>query len=255
MITRAYVQEMGGKQLSPESKSLVAGLGRRNIPVELFTEKRILRRQLRLSPETLVAGSIPAVVQALHQLGIEVPEPNDYPASLRPFLHRRIWESTVGVVRDALMEGTMGSTFVKPKGRLKRFTGRVFSTRDDTCWLEGASGRMPVYCSQVVEWKSEFRTYVVRGDLVGTLHYWGEADIPPDAGEIRRAVDTLQTSGEATAAYGIDFGVLADGKTALIELNDGFGLGSYGLADDLYTDLTIARWEELTAPGAQPQKP
>jgi hypothetical protein len=252
MIRRAYVQENGSRKLSPESQSLVAGLERRGIPTELFTEKRILRRQLKLSRETLVAGSIPAVTQALQQLEIPVPEPKDYPASLQPFLHRKIWESTVGAVLEGLMQGDLGSVFVKPKGRLKRFTGRVFSSRDDACFLEGASRRLPVYCAHPVEWKSEFRTYVIRGEIVGTLHYWGEAAVRPDESEIRRAVETLQHSGEAAAAYGIDFGVLADGTTALMELNDGFGLGSYGLGDDLYTDLILTRWEELMN---QPQNP
>jgi hypothetical protein len=29
-------------------------------------------------------------------------------------------------------------------------------------------------------------------------------------------------------------------------MNDGFSLGSYGLAEEVYTDLLIARWLELT---------
>jgi hypothetical protein len=167
------------------------------------------------------------VTQALQQLEIPVPEPNDYPASLKAFLHRKIWESTVGAVIEGLMQ-------------------------DDAGFFEGASRRLPVYCSDPVEWKSEFRTYVVRGRIVGTLHYWGDAAVRPDQEVIFRGVETLQNSGEATAAYGIDFGVLADGKTALMELNDGFGLGSYGLADDLYTELKLTRWEELMN---QPQRP
>jgi hypothetical protein len=252
MIRRAYVQESGGKKLGPEAQSLVHGLARRGIPVDLFTEKRILRRQLQLSRDCLVAGSIPSVTQALHQLEVPIPEPNDYPECLRPFLRRKVWESTVGAVLDGLMEGDLRSVFVKPKGRLKRFTGRVFSSRDDACFLAGASRRLPVYCSHPVDWRGEFRTYVIQGAIVGTLPYWGDAAVYPDAEDIRRAVDTLEKSGEATAAYGIDFGVLADGDTALIELNDGFGLGSYGLSDDLYTNLIVARWDELMN---QPQKP
>jgi len=247
MINRAYVQERGGNQMGPESLSLVTALTHQGLPVELFTEKQILRRQLRLSRDCLVAGSIPAVTQALQQLDIPVPEPNDYPDCLRPFLHRKIWESTVGAVLDGLMDGDVGSVFVKPKGRLKRFTGRVFSSRDDACFLEGASRRLPVFCAHPVEWKSEFRTYVVRGGILATLPYGGDAKIAPDAAVLQRAVDALQKSGEAPAGYGIDFGVLADGTTALIELNDGFGLGSYGLADVLYTELIVARWMELTS--------
>jgi hypothetical protein len=35
------------------------------------------------------------------------------------------------------------------------------------------------------------------------------------------------------------------GQTALVEVNDGFGLGSYGLEAGLYLDLVLARWAEL----------
>lgn len=63
--------------------------------------------------------------------------------------------------------------------------------------------------------------------------------------ETLSAIDILEHSGNANCAYGIDFGVLADGDTALIELNDGFSLGSYGLDPAVYADLILARWTEL----------
>ena len=59
------------------------------------------------------------------------------------------------------------------------------------------------------------------------------------------AIEILERSRNAKAAYGIDFGVLAQGDTALIELNDGFSLGSYGLDQSVYADLIVARWTEL----------
>jgi hypothetical protein len=246
VILRAFVQEQGNQKLTREAQSLVKGLGQLRIPVTLFTEKKILRRQLPLSRSTLVAGSIPAVLRAFAQIGIAEPEPNDYPSVLEPFLHRRIWVSTVRAVVDGLQQGDIPPVFVKPKGRLKRFTGRVVSSRDDVPWLSGASGAMPVYCSVPVEWKSEFRVYVLKRRVLDCLHYSGDPAVRPSEEVVRKAVRILEDAGQAPAGYGIDFGVLADGRTALVELNDGFGLGSYGLEDELYTDLILSRWEELT---------
>ena len=51
---------------------------------------------------------------------------------------------------------------------------------------------------------------------------------------------------DAPAGYAIDFGVTADGKTVLIEVNDGYSLGSYGLMENFYAKLLSARWAELT---------
>lgn len=47
------------------------------------------------------------------------------------------------------------------------------------------------------------------------------------------------------AGCSLDFGVTNDGRTLLIEMNDGMALGSYGLSDIAYALLLIARWCEL----------
>src|SRR5262249_52988742 len=101
-------------------------------------------------------------------------------------------------------------------------------------------------CSEVVEWLSEYRVFVIRGEVVGTRLYEGDDGIEIDRQVVNEAIALLEQSNEKTAAYGIDFGVMSSGQTALIEWNDGFSLGSYGLDKAIYTDLLITRWCELT---------
>ena len=43
-----------------------------------------------------------------------------------------------------------------------------------------------------------------------------------------------------------NFGKTDDGRTLLIEMNDGFAIGCYGLDDTLYAKFLAARWAELT---------
>lgn len=246
MIRRAFIQEKGNGRLDPEMRQLAEELRRRGVPVDLFTEKRLIRRTLALAPDTLVAGYVPSVLGALHQLGVPAPEPDDYPACLRPLLHRRIWESTVGAVEAAEERGHLDGVFVKPKGRVKQFTGFVVESRADFHRFGNVSRRQPVYCSEVVRWVSEHRVFVIDGRIVGARSYDGDAAVAPDAAVIADAVAALVAAGSAVAAFGVDFGVLASGATALVEMNDGFSLGSYGLDDALYTDLVVARWCELT---------
>ena len=50
----------------------------------------------------------------------------------------------------------------------------------------------------------------------------------------------------APRAYVLDFGATSDGETRLVEANDAYALGHYGLASVLYARLIDARWEELT---------
>ena len=49
------------------------------------------------------------------------------------------------------------------------------------------------------------------------------------------------------AAYTVDFGIPSTNETVLVELNDGFAIGNYGLADYLYARLLEARWDELVS--------
>ncbi len=50
----------------------------------------------------------------------------------------------------------------------------------------------------------------------------------------------------APKGYAIDFGLTDKGETLLIEVNDGYSLGCYGLFDLDYAKLLSARWAELT---------
>jgi hypothetical protein len=49
----------------------------------------------------------------------------------------------------------------------------------------------------------------------------------------------------APAGYAADFGVSSDGCTLLVEVKDGYALGSYGLQHNLYAQLLSARLAEL----------
>jgi len=245
MISKAFVEESGNKRLEPEMQAACDALRQRNIPVELFTEKRLQRRQLALSRDTLVVGYVQTVLSALHQLGIAPPPTNDYPGALQPMLHRHIWESTVEHLKERVYAGRE-PVFAKPIGRKKRFTGSIFVQPEDLQYLEGASGRTPVLCSDVVDWLSEYRVYVVQSSIIGIKPYAGDPAIHIDERLAAEAVRLLDGSGELTAAYALDLGVLSSGQTALVEWNDGFALGNYGLEAAAYTDLLIARWCELT---------
>lgn len=43
----------------------------------------------------------------------------------------------------------------------------------------------------------------------------------------------------------MDWGVTEDGRTLLVEVNDGFALGNYGVRLFEYTAMIEARWRQL----------
>ncbi len=245
MFTIAFLQELGGGSLRQEERLLKSEFERRGIQVSLYTLKRVLRRNLPLSKHAFIAGDMDAMHGAMHQLNIPVPPPNDYPKCLEAFLHRRVWKSTLGAVERGIASGASAAVFVKPAERRKNFTGRVFTSYADLWSVGDVSRRQEVWCSEVVSWRSEVRVYVIDDEIVSIDHYAGDVEAVFDQRVIESALAAYRKSGEAPAAYGIDFGLLDTGETALVEANDGYALGAYTIAAQPYTDLLVRRWSEL----------
>lgn len=244
LISKAFIEEDGGGQMPPEMQAVYDELQARQLPTHFFVKKHLQRRQLPITKATLVVGYVDTLHTAFKMLKVDPPPTNDYPACLQPFLHRRIWTSTIRELTAQLYDGHP-PIFAKPLDHKKRFTGRVFTSHEDLRYLEGASQNLPIWCSELVEWLSEYRVFVTRGEIVGIQSYAGDNKISLNMDVVSKAIHLLEDAGESTAAYAVDFGVMTNGQTAVVEWNDGFALGSYGLAKSLYTDLLITRWHEM----------
>jgi ATP-grasp domain, R2K clade family 2 len=85
------------------------------------------------------------------------------------------------------------------------------------------------------------------GVLVGLHHYGGSPSVVPDVTVVNKMIDELVRSNQAPIGFALDVGIVADsGNTAVVEMNEGFALGRYGLDPAKYFDLIAARWIELT---------
>ncbi len=253
MFTQAYLEQTGQNRLRHEEQLVQSECQRRGIAVVPYPAKRIHRRQLPLTPETFICGDMDAMHGAMKQMNIEVPTPNDYPECLMPWFGRSIWKSSVGAVEEGFYQGTRTEIFMKPAGRRKCFTGGVFSSAEDLYGLAHISRNETVWCSTLVSWLSEFRVYVLGDVILSVDHYSGDASFKPCSNAIQEAVKEYRCSGQAPAAYGIDFGVLDTGETALVEANDGYSLGAYAIDATSYTDLLFTRWRELIGRFSEPQ--
>lgn len=240
----ALIQEIGNGRLMPEARLVREHCINSGVPFELYTPKRIARRQLPLTTNTFVFGDMDCMHGAMRQLKIPIPEAAYYPQSLAPFLHRNVWRDTLGGIRSRVTDAG-ARVFVKPASRAKVFTGRVFRDESDFYQVGQTSLREPVWCSDIVAWRSEYRVYVIGEEIVSVDHYEGDASVAIDLGVVRQAVSQFRASGVAPSAYGIDFGVLASGETALVEANDGYALGAYAISSAPYATLLFTRWAEL----------
>lgn len=190
--------------------------------------------------EDVVVGPIGPVQAALRRLGATLPAEPSYPAALRPFLGRRLWQSTVDTVAAAPEQWPV---FIKPVHALKQFTGVLVRGPRDLvgCGVQGQD--TAVWCAEPVRFLAEWRCFVRYGQILDLRLYRGDWALAPDRRVVEQAVAAYAS---APHGYALDFGRTDAGATVVVEANEGYAIGAYGLAPVLYAKLLSARWAQLT---------
>lgn len=190
--------------------------------------------------DEVVVGPIGSVQAALRRLGVAVPAEVSYPAALQPFLGRRIWQSSVNVVAAA---PDTWPVFIKPVHELKKFTGVLVRSSRDLVGCGDQGRDTAVWCAEPVHFVTEWRCFVRYGQIMDVRLYRGDWSKAPNRQIIEQAVAAYT---EAPNGYALDFGLTDTGATVVVETNEGYAIGAYGLAPVLYAKLLSARWAQLT---------
>lgn len=240
MIRTAYVRYRGDE---PESINVATAelgfseLGIKTIPFQGFGD---IDTDVACGPEALVCGYIQDVYAALDKLGCARPPSIDYPDELEGYYGRRIWKGTLDEIQD---RGLHPGVFVKPCGYQKLFTGLLWKgVPSHRLHLAPYPHDTPVFFSDPVEFVSEYRCFVLDGEILDVRRYKGDWSKAPGRSVVEACVKAYQPY----RAYCIDFGVLDVGGTVVVEVNDSFAMGCYGLHPRAYANMMEARWEELT---------
>jgi hypothetical protein len=132
---------------------------------------------------------------------------------------------------------------VKPLRRHKGFASIAVYDADDIAAAAQLPDGHEVLVSEYVTFVSEWRCFVRHGQILDLCRYQGDVFRYPDPKVVKGAVADF--GGTGPAAFGIDFGVLTDGRTVLVEVNEGYSLNPYGLEPIEYAELLEARWAQL----------
>lgn len=134
------------------------------------------------------------------------------------------------------------SLFIKPVHQ-KLFTGMVFSmeTISQLNWLPGNT---EVYIAEPYSHPiiCEERCYVHKGMIVDIRNYAGDFAVHVDVKWVQSLLNDL--SG-LPVAHTLDVAVLADGQQVVVELNDMWAIGNYGMENGLYFQLLKDRYFEI----------
>ncbi len=215
-------------------------------PYKGFYKKHFLRDKFSITKDDFISGDIDVMFHAMKRLGIEYSY-DDYPEILKPYLHRKIWEDELGNIKIELFEESYlkNPIFIKPKDKLKRFTGFVLETIDDLSKCKGAGNQTKVWCSEPVTFVDEFRCYFKK-DTKPIIGCYKEDFDEKNRVKVQQFLDSIILGREFPSAFALDLGVLSTGEVALVEMNDCFSLGLYkGCSETFYAECLIERWNEL----------
>ncbi len=193
-----------------------------------------------LSRTVGVAGFIGDVHHALRKMGKPIPENVDYPDELTEFLGRNIIIGTLDELRMhpgkpmfiKPLEHKAFSGFVWDGGKVSR--SRIVTHGDET----------KVFMCEPLTFVSEFRSFILYDQVIDCRLYKGDWSKAPDRVVVESAVKKMKKS--SPMAYCLDWGVTDTGKTLLVEMNEGYAFGGYGLSHVSYAQMLSARWHEMT---------
>jgi hypothetical protein len=195
-----------------------------------------------LGPEVGLAGYVGDIKEALSKIGKPHPENVDYPDELKEFLGRDISISTLEEIRNHPGK----EVFIKPIEQ-KLFTGFVWSgddiSRRRICTL---GNEVKVFTCESLNIISEYRCFILDFEILDCRRYKGDWHVAPSLGTVYYALDFLRGVKKFPRAFCLDWGILKSGETILIEMNEGYAFGHYGMAPDLVARMLSARWNEMS---------
>lgn len=198
-----------------------------------------------VSKNNIVVSFVEDTIKYFKKLGIEEHKLKslNVPECLIEYTKRNISFIDMGTFKKMYNDKTKLPIFIKPNGYAKRFSSGVIENFDTINLLLGdIEDSEPVMISNVINIISEYRCYVIEGKLVGIKHYLGDFKKFPDVDFIENVIQKYKNQ---PVGFTIDFGIMENGETCLIEVNDGWSIGNYGLRDKIYAKLLLKRWLEI----------
>ncbi len=202
-----------------------------------------------IAPETPVFASVQQTKMIFQKLGIKHEELESYPTCLDKWLYREIGIDTIANIRNDVCRGK--SLFVKPLDKdRKKFDGQLMKTEKDLILLGGLEDNLSVFVSTPVDFKSEYRVFIHKGEILDVRKYRGDFELPPSRNVLNNMIKRIQaSSSNPPAAYCIDVGVCVNERghdyTSLVEVTDAWSFGHYGLSMLDYGNMIIDRWNQI----------
>lgn len=155
-------------------------------------------------------------------------------------------KSDIMKLGDALELSYIKRIFVKPV-KIKLFTGLALNNDWDRISLYGFDKDTEVFVYDTIDdIRAEYRAYIKDGKVVGVKDYSGDnRNFPCDYTYLDNIVSKNLLSGDFPVAYTIDIGICGDNTPFVVEFNDMWAIGNYGLENEVYYKMLRQRYFEI----------
>lgn len=240
MIPKLYYQ-VDSKGYPVRAYDIYAAIGALEFDIQVSKYQFI--DDVVYDPYKIVVGSVENLQKYLNCAGVKLPDDIDL-TLFTSFMNRRFEK-----IYYHSIPRLNYPCFIKPV-KAKAFEAGIYKDFDSALNFIPKSYIGEFYYSEVRNYKSEWRVYVNNGKIIKVCHYLGNPLIFPHSHIINSIVNYAETVIN-NHSYTVDVGVLVDSDgriygTDLIELNDGWAIGNYGLEPKEYYLFLRDRWLQIT---------
>lgn len=200
-------------------------------------------REVPARKTNIVIGPIEDTIEFFKRLNISVPLPLNIPKCLQniKYLDRVL---NFYCLKDLkTLSNSSFPLFIKSSEELKVFPSTVVKDKlDFDIVTKDVPDETECLICKPLNFVAEYRCFVNKRKLVGIKHYLGDFTVFPNVKLINECISVYTY---APVSYTIDFAITDESKTVLIECNDAWSIGHYGLDEKIYTTLLVDRWMEI----------
>lgn len=224
---------------------LYVGFKELNEEVKFYNAADAIFDIIPISDHDIVVGHVDHCRRMFRRHCVQEPAYLDYPEELAPFMGRKYWKETIEDFSKRVFNVNFKPLFIKPV-KQKLFTGFVCNNVGELSHIADLEDSTEIWVSEVINFDTEFRTYIHKHDIIGCIRYKGEPWYAPKENKVRAMLDALKNA-NMPIAYSIDIGIMKDrpDEVFLVECNDAFALGNYGINPRHYAEMLRDRWYQI----------
>lgn len=232
-MDKMYYEIKNGRPINVDIQSAIDGAEYNCYDVIPFTLEDVMSGKCdQKIKKFLFVGCIDTMSIILSKVGFK--DNYDLPTELLPYLSRDV---KIMKCKDAIKET---GRFIKPV-KTKKFDGVVFNDERQKSYFHGCLDE-DCYVSELVDIVSEYRVYIKNNEMIYSSNYTGDFKVTPDYHYVQKLIDNMKNK---PSAFTIDVAILKNGKTELIEINDFWAIGNYGLYCEDYFTMLRDRYFEI----------